>query len=309
MNPKSISFLAALFSLLAAASAHAQAQVFHGTISVAETGTELELETGSSSGVSLPEPPNPNLGDYFLNLPGDVGVEDGALITSIAQNEPDLNGSFRTSAAAFGFASGTFTSDQYFISVNLSLPDADSIEGNGDSAFAFFNYSDWFSGTLKNSVNAGNITDFCGSPSLAFGNDEEISQLPTGQFRADLRSVNRGSQSSILLVNGAKNEDNYALSQANDDGTFTIFCHDNGVNGAVFEQDPVNFVNINLAEVDERKGGLVAMGRVFVRCDNGGCWRFLHHQPSYRRGMVTKNPRPIDGLRHPACQPGGRRNL
>ena len=263
MNPKSISLLAALLTLGAAATDRAQAQVFHGTISVTQTapsnaGTQLELQLGSSDGVLFPAPPNPNRGDYFLDFPGDVGVDEGVLITSIARNDVQ-NGNFHTSSAAFGLTGGNFDPNQYFVSVHTSEPDSE--EGNSDTAFAFFDYDDWLGGTLLNDANGGDITRLVASPGIFFGNGAEVSSIAQGIHRVNLQNIaNSSSQNGILLVNGAKNEDNFALSRANDDGSFTVFCHDNGENGEVYEQDPVNFVYIN--ENDIGRDGLVAMGRV-----------------------------------------------
>jgi hypothetical protein len=48
-------------------------------------------------------------------------------------------------------------------------------------------------------------------------------------------------------VVGGKNEDNYSLSGANADGTFTIFNRDNGANGTGTEQDGVAFVYVPTA--------------------------------------------------------------
>lgn len=45
-------------------------------------------------------------------------------------------------------------------------------------------------------------------------------------------------ETSVLLVNHAKKEDNFALSKANEDGTFTVICKDNGSNTSAYEQAP-----------------------------------------------------------------------
>ena len=268
MNPKFISLLTALFTLGAVATAHAE--VLHGTISVTQTaatqlGLQLELQTGASSGVSLPFPPNPNRGDYFLDFPGDVGAGEGVLITSIARNDVQ-NGNFNTSAAAFGLTGGNFDPNQYFISVDTSEPLSE--RGNSDTAFAFFDYDDWLGGTLLNDTNGGDITRLVASLGIRLGNGAEVFPaevfpITQGIHRVNLQNVaNSSSQTGILLVNGAKNEGNYALSSARDDGAFSVFCHDNGVNGAVYEQDPINFVYIS--ENDIGRDGLVAMGRVLT---------------------------------------------
>jgi hypothetical protein len=69
-----------------------------------------------------------------------------------------------------------------------------------------------------------------------------------GTFTLNLSGVTgvpaNASQNGLLLVAGGKNEDNYSLSQANADGTFTILNRDNGANGTGTEQDGVAFVYV-----------------------------------------------------------------
>ena len=49
----------------------------------------------------------------------------------------------------------------------------------------------------------------------------------------------------VLLVNHAKDEGNYALSQVNTaNGTWNVFVHDNSTDGSNYEQDPLAFVFI-----------------------------------------------------------------
>ena len=252
--------LAALVTFGAATTAHAQ--VFHGTISVNQPGanTPLTLQPGSSGNVSVSNSPNPISGKYFLDFPRGAGVHRGVLITSVAKNGSQ-NGNFITTAAAHGFSSSN--SNQFYISVNTS--ESASVRGNGDASFAFFYHNDWLCGTMTNDTNGGPATGLIASPGIELDDEFVEPSPPDGSFELTLSDLRPGAgpANGILLVNGAKSEDNYALSRANDDETFDIFCHDNGVNGGggvAIEQDPVNFVYID--RTDLGKGGLVALGRI-----------------------------------------------
>ena len=269
MTPKSPILHRFLAALLAFGATSDYASAFHGTISVTQTattsaGTQLEFQLGSSPNISVSNPPNPNFGDYFLEFPGGEGVNQGTLITSVAKNG-EQNGKFVTTAAANGLAGDP---NQLFIAVTDSQPGNSILEANSDAAFAFFDYTDWFSGTLINPTNGNSMMTFKGSSSLTFGPQGQISELGPGQFKLDLTGfTGSSSQETILLVNGAANDDNYALSQANADGTFNIFCRNNGVNGTPLAQGPVSFVQLNRNDILIRNNGLVAMGR--IRGDGG----------------------------------------
>ena len=97
--------------------------------------------------------------------------------------------------------------------------------------------------------------------STATGN-EGIYTLRLGGFNAPGTGVSATSQNGILLVTGGKNEDNYSLSRANGDGSFTIISKDNGVDSTGFENDPAGFVYIPLDQP-----GTVALGRIDAEGD------------------------------------------
>ncbi|MCA9297828.1 MAG: hypothetical protein KDA28_02110, partial [Phycisphaerales bacterium] len=116
-------------------------------------------------------------------------------------------------------------------------------EMNIDAAVAWFPFEAGFiAGHATNTANNAPLSSLVASDGLEFG-DDFIDPLTTdGIYDLDLADVGGHSSSGVLLVCGGKNEDNYALSRANADGTFTIFCKDNGSNGASYENDPVAFV-------------------------------------------------------------------
>ena len=90
------------------------------------------------------------------------------------------------------------------------------------------------------------VTDtFTGSPGLALGT--HFKGVSGGKSIVDLRSFGIDSRTDgVLLVNHAKDEDNFALSQVNTtDGTWNVFVRDIGqTDYNTYEQDPVAFVFI-----------------------------------------------------------------
>jgi hypothetical protein len=83
-----------------------------------------------------------------------------------------------------------------------------------------------------------------------------------GPGGSPITSVAASSQNGVLLVTGGKNEDNYALSQANSDGSFTILTRDNGADGFSGENDPAAFVYVPLNHQDT-----AAVGRIDAEGD------------------------------------------
>ena len=135
-------------------------------------------------------------------------------------------------------------------------------EDNANVAFAHFNYVTYDCGYAYNAAgtNGGELDTFSGSAGIFIG--DEFVDNADGTYTLDLTLYNRPDRDSslgILLVNGAKNENNYALSRANADGSFTIFCHDNGANASSYERDPVSFVFI---PVNTTQTQIKAMGRI-----------------------------------------------
>jgi hypothetical protein len=154
-------------------------------------------------------------------------------------------------------------------------------EWNTSQSIAYFKYSDWLGGWVKNSVNNGPMDGFISSSAgftVASGATDPgtatvfDSTANEGFYTLRLGGLNasRGtespvlatSQNGILLLTGGKNEDNYALSSANADGTFTLICKDNGVDGFGTENDPLAFVYIPAGHSD-----VVAMGRIDAEGD------------------------------------------
>ena len=215
-------------------------------------------------------PAGSNCGDYNIQI-GDSTADDaagGILITAVAQNGRD-NDAF---GSATGFTLATSfactTGSAYWIATNASPQGS---EFNINVSAAYFPFADgWIAGAAYNSTNGGAITSLNASSGMALrtayvddgqqqfidhGNGQFDLYLPGADVRAD----------GVLLVNGAKNEDNYAVAACSEDGThFQIGVRDNGANGATYEQDPVAFAYVPLGTAGVTLGRVEATGGIYV---------------------------------------------
>jgi phospholipase C len=191
-----------------------------------------------------------NRGDYNVQI-GPVSTDDvpnGILMSSINQNGRD-NGedafpgmNYGTSAIDSNAGGSPGSSGEYWIPVFQAPTDS---EYNFNVAAAWFPYNDgWYGGWLNNAsgINGGANNQLIGNPNLVLGT--HVVDQGGGKTLVDLRAFNLNSSNAVLLVEGGKNEANFALSATNGDGTWTITCHDD--NGGV-EQDYVGFVCVPLA--------------------------------------------------------------
>jgi hypothetical protein len=204
-----------------------------------------------------------NRGDYNVQL-GDDSRDDqttAVLITSVRELVRD-NGEgsepYATSSIAWWPDGGTENGPHAFIPIH-NAPGGG--EYNINVAAGFFPYEDgWYGGWALNETNGGALTTFYGHPDLQLGT-HFLDESEGGQSTVDLSSLGINSQSDgILLVNGGKNEDNFALTRANENGTWTIFNHDNGANAGSYEQDPVAFVFVPITNTDVVSGRLLGDG-------------------------------------------------
>ncbi len=209
-----------------------------------------------------------NRGDYEMDFGFANDVTTGMLISSLAQlgrddsavGGPGVGTFYATSATE---VSGTY----YYITIHQAIAGS-NIEANYNTSYVFLPYTEFVGGIARNSTNNGVITSITGSSGLVLGTHFTDLASPEGQSTLNLNSFTSGSltlpanasQNGILLVTGAKNEDNYALSQANANGTFSIFCKDNDANADSYENDPVGFSYLPVSAVGSNR--LVAMGRI-----------------------------------------------
>ena len=242
-----------------------------------------------------------DFGLRFDGATPEADVENGVLMVSIRENGRSDQGTTPDPiGAGLGYATPAIQSpgnlgvnyDGYSTSINISntaikTVDANTAyasggEWNANQSFAYFKYTDWLGGWVTNTTNGGVMNGFMSSsPGFTVGSGttdpgtftvfDNTSTNNDGFYTLRLAglSASRGtnpavaatSQNGILLVTGGKNEDNYALSSANADGTFTLICKDNGSDAFNFENDPVAFVYLPAGHSD-----VTAMGRV----DNEG---------------------------------------
>ncbi|MEM0896553.1 MAG: right-handed parallel beta-helix repeat-containing protein [Verrucomicrobiota bacterium] len=226
----------------------------HGTLEVTDSPFSVTLLPTASPGVTLPSNTNP--GDYTVGIDPPGANNDGIVISTIAQNGTDPVRYPSTSATPDGTIS---IPRLHYIQIFESARNT-SIEDNANVAFLFSTFQEFYCGVAFNSTNGGAITTLNSSANVRLG--IEFEDNADGTYTLDLTDPFFGDSTSsdgILLVNGAKNENNFALSRANIDGTFTIFNHDNGRDATTYERDPVSFLYIPL---DHQKPEIIAMGRI-----------------------------------------------
>ncbi|WOO42832.1 right-handed parallel beta-helix repeat-containing protein [Rubellicoccus peritrichatus] len=205
-----------------------------------------------------------SLGDYVLDITDYSGSTAGVLITSVAENGRDnsLPPNVDETAGTFYATCASYITPDNEHCISVSKGGAGG-EFNTNCAFGYFPFSDWLGAMTTNPSNGAAVVIHGSSSEISLG--DELVDHRDGTFTVDLTDhlVNGKAASSnngILLVNSGENEDNFALSRANANGTFTIFSHDNGDQGAAYEADSIAFVYIPQSMVGSQR--LVAMGRI-----------------------------------------------
>lgn len=270
------------------------------TITQNDTGnteTSVSGMIGQSNGASYVAGTRGDFGLRFDAATPAADVAAGVLMASIRENGRSNQGAapaaigtglgYATPALQFGanLGAGNPSYPGYATSViigNTAVTGiASGAEWNASQAFAYFKYADWLGGWVTNTANNGALTGFTSSSA---GFTVSSGATDPGTFTVFDSTANAGfytlrlgglsasrgtnppiaatSQNGILLVTGGKDEDNYALSSANPDGSFTLICKDNGSDGFNFENDPVAFVYIPAGHTD-----VAAMGRVDAEGD------------------------------------------
>ena len=217
----------------------------YGNIQVVQNDA---LNNASSVTITTPQAtagfsvPTGNRGDYDVTI-GASNADDvagGILITAVSQNGRNNNAFGDTTGFTMATSAVEVSGGRYFIPVHASQQ---GTEFNINVAAAYFPYADgWTGGISRVATNGGAITSLLSSPNLNLGT--EFVDLGGGRANLFLPGVD-ARVDGIVLVNGGKNEDNFALSRPSADGTsFQLAIKDNGSNGSGLEQDPVAFVYI-----------------------------------------------------------------
>jgi len=257
---------AATALLFAPALATAQSAEF-GNINVIQNdvnnnATSITLSKGAGSTVNF-TPLGGTRGDYDVSFGTPNDVAAGVVMSSVSQTSRNNSATGDTFSLFYGTSMVDFNAEnKYWIPVARA---AQGDEININVACAWFSYETWLGGLARNSAgtNGGANDQLISSPGVSLGT--QFIDGGGGISTVDLTTLTSFGQAAtsangVLLVTAAKNEDNYAMSKANADGTFTIWDHDNGVDAGSYEQDPVAFVYVPVAAVGTNQ--LVATGRV-----------------------------------------------
>ncbi|SKB01648.1 Calcineurin-like phosphoesterase [Prosthecobacter debontii] len=223
----------------------------------------LSIGPGSSSGFTLGA--SSTRGSYDVLFGQTNDLTSGVVISNVIENGRDNSGAAGGEAFDLFYAT-TITgspntagsAENYKIGVYRA---AQGDKVNMNVGFGYFPFSRYLGGIARNSVNNSALNSIIASPGIELGTGLEFQNTATnGTYILDLTSLGASSANGVLFVTGGKDEDNYALSQANADGTFNIICHDNGANGSGGETDGVAFVYLPISGAGSNN--LVALGRV-----------------------------------------------
>jgi autotransporter-associated beta strand protein len=243
-----------------------QAQVITGRINVVQNDAgnnttsvtvtkvggsdQFRIRTGSNRGDY-----NVDVGPSTFNAPA-----NGVLLSCVTQNGRDETAHGETGGVYYAFSTTEITGNTYYIP--LFQNGTAGVEENMNVAAAYFPFAygayGWLGAQVKNSANNLELTGAASAtiysnPQIHLDNefwDNPVS--PAGYYTVSLQALSAGDQASassangILLVTGGKNEDNYGMSQANADGSFTAICHNSSTNGTGGENDPVAFAYVPL---------------------------------------------------------------
>jgi len=242
-----------------------------GVVQGAGGHNDITLSNDMSFGDIHVDAVDSNGGDYYVRIGADPAddVADGVLISCVREDGRDFGGGdqYATSGVVMD------GSGHYFISVS-DAPSGNEL--NSNVAAAYFPFADgWLCGVVGNSTNNGKMTTLHGSDGLSLG-DEFVDVAGTsGEYTLNLPGVDSQTD-GVLLVCGSKNEDNYALSKANADGSWTIYCHDNGGSGTNSENDgvafayvPTNIARTVVGKFDAEGDALIGSGYVVTNIAPG----------------------------------------
>lgn len=192
--------------------------------------------------------PGSNRGDYNVQIGANLNddVNSGVIISSVAENGrnnadaayPGVN--YCTTALNY-HRTGESIGAYYIPVFNAPV----GAEFNINIGSAFFPYTNWLSGLARNSsqTDGGSNNLFTGSLQLTLGT--HFVDQGNGMSLVNLVSLGIHSQTDgVLLVTHGENQRNYALSEANTDGTWTVYVKNTSTDAALTEQGPVAFAFI-----------------------------------------------------------------
>ncbi|MGE9269708.1 MAG: Ig-like domain-containing protein, partial [Verrucomicrobiales bacterium] len=226
-----------------------------------DPAVSVVVASGSSANFNFA---NANRGDIDMDFGTGNDPAFGAIITSVRENGRDNDDSGDSVGVRYVTPLSAIGGDTYFFIPLETAPFSE--EWNIDTAAAFFPFREgWLAGhTAPSSGSNGGLQDLVtASPGITFGST--FVDNGGGDFTLDLTGMTSfgfpaTSQDGVLLVTGQKNEDNYALSRDNEDGTFTVILKDNGDNDTGSERDPISFAYVAAGQAGANL--VAAVGRV-----------------------------------------------
>lgn len=232
-----------------------------------DPSVSITVAPGSSPGFNFT---NVNRGDIDVSFGTPNDVAGGVLITAVRENgrdntaggdlPPQAGKKYVTPLSESGSGANA---GRFFIPLE-SAPD--SYEFNINTAAVYFPFNEgWLGGHTKN-VNGtnGGVQDVLTATSgISIGT--HFIDNGGGVFTVNLGSLSSlgvaaTAQNGVLLVTGHKNEDNYAMSGDNANGSFTVTLKHNAANGAATERDPVAFAYVPVAAAGSDL--VTAVGRI-----------------------------------------------
>lgn len=231
---------------------------------------DFRVENGAGSGNSR--------ADYFVQIGNSTtdNVTNGILISSISDNGRD-NGegtgiSYGTPAVDSGPSTNPGASGQWWVPVFGDLDTAGTItypEYNFDFAAAYFPYAKgWYGGWLVNAGGTNNgvsanlgADHWIGNTNMILG----VNVIPQGggKVMVDLRQFGLDSRSNaVLIAVGGKNEENFADSQTNADGTWLVTTRDDD---GTAEADPSAFVVVPMSNHTVVAGVFMGDGKILMQ--------------------------------------------
>ena len=198
-----------------------------------------------------------NRGDIDVTFGTANDAAGGVMITAVRENGRDntAGGDLPPQAGkkyvtALAELAGGANLGRFFIPLE-SAPD--SYEFNINTAAAYFPFNEgWLGGHTRNvnGTNGGVQDVLTASSGISIGT--HFFDNGGGVFTVNLGSLSSHGvaatgQNGVLLVTGQKNEDNYAMSSDNTNGSFAVTLKHNAANGAATERDPIAFVYVPFA--------------------------------------------------------------
>ncbi|MDB6024780.1 MAG: phosphohydrolase [Verrucomicrobiales bacterium] len=208
-------------------------------------------------------------GDYTVQV-GTSATDDlttGVLVTSVAENGRDHGEDSGINYCTSAMAS---TSTGYFIPTATT---EDGAEYNINVSAAFFPYAKWLGGYARNSAGTvGGANDLLtASSGLTLGT--HFVDNGAGLSTVNLSSFGINSQTDgVLLVTAGANNNYYASSKANTDGTWSVYVKNNLTNSTTTAQGPVAFAFIPKTNVSIISGKFHGDGTILMY--NGSSARF-----------------------------------